>query len=161
MTKTNIIVKLQVDGVHQWPGVTKDHSLFSVFFLKYPHRHMFHIVAKKEVSHSDRDIEIINLKRNIEKYLQEHYYNAELKTHEFKDMSCEMIANMLVKVHGLSYCEVLEDGENGAEVMVTRNIIQIPITDQYSIQQALKDFEKSNPQTSTTAEQLKINYETK
>lgn len=116
MIKTNIIVKLQIDGTHQWSGVKKDHNLFSVFFLANPHRHMFHIVAKKEVSHGDRDIEIINLKRNIQDYLHNHYYNTELRTHEFKEMSCEMIASVLAKVFGLCYCEVLEDGENGAEV---------------------------------------------
>lgn len=125
MTKTNIIINLQVDGTHFWPGVVEHDELKPVHFLYHPHRHIFHIQAKKRVSHSDRDIEIITLKRNIQEYLSQHYFNEELQTHEFKTMSCEMIANMLVKIFELDYCSVLEDGENGGEVYVD----EMPVTE--------------------------------
>lgn len=122
--KTNVIVNLQVEGIHQWTDIReryKDYpELANVHFLEHPHRHMFHIEAKKRVSHDDRDIEIILLKRGIQEYISINYGTAMLKgeVHNFNDMSCEMIAADLVEAFGLNYCKVLEDGENGAEVVV-------------------------------------------
>jgi hypothetical protein len=104
--KTNIIVNLQHEALHQW----SDCSLKGVEFLKYPHRHIFHICCKKEVTHDDRDIEIILLKRKINKYLNEMFPKT------FGEMSCEMIAKLLLNCFELNYCSVLEDNENGAEV---------------------------------------------
>jgi len=106
----NIVVNLKVEGLHNWPKV----DIPEVMFLKYKHRHIFHIKAKMRVSHEDRDQEIIMLKRSIEEFLKSNYGQPC----EFKNMSCESIAVLLVKVFGLNYCEVLEDGENGAEVIL-------------------------------------------
>jgi len=119
MIKTNIIVKLQVEGFHNWPAA-KD-ILPEVAFLSDRHRHIFFIECKKEVSHSDRDVEIIMFKRSILEYLLQAHGNH---THgnrpyyllcEFGAMSCEMIAEELIKEFNLEYCSVLEDNENGAE----------------------------------------------
>lgn len=113
--KTNIIIKLQFEGLHQWPGVVEHKELEEVHFLASLHRHVFHITAKKEVTHDDRDIEIIKLKRNILEYLHRRYWTENANTHYLGSMSCEMLAKELAKFFGLNYCEVLEDGENGAE----------------------------------------------
>lgn len=107
--KTNIVVKLTFEGVHCWPKC----NIKEVMFLRNPHRHIFFVKCKKEVNHNDRDIEIIQLKRQIEKYL-----SAFKK--DFGSKSCEMIATLLVKEFNLNYCEVLEDNENGAEVFKER-----------------------------------------
>jgi hypothetical protein len=104
--QTKVIVTLRVEGVHHWPGCPFD----DVAFLKDKHRHIFHIKATKAVTHDDRDVEIIMLKREIEQYLFEAYEG------DFDTNSCEMIAKDLVTVFKLSSCEVLEDGENGAIV---------------------------------------------
>jgi|TARA_R110000764_G_scaffold1012_2_gene3796 hypothetical protein len=104
--RTNIIVNLQHEAVHQWT----DCKLEGVEFLAFPHRHIFHICCKKEVTHDDRDIEIILLKRKVNSFLDEMYPKT------FGDMSCEMIAKELLNVFELNYCSVLEDNENGAEV---------------------------------------------
>ena len=69
------------------------------------------------MSHDDRDIEIIMLKRNILEYLNKRYWTENANCLFFDSMSCEMIAAELVKYFALDYCEVLEDGENGAEVI--------------------------------------------
>lgn len=103
----NIIVKLQVEGIHHWPEC----PIVEVDFLKYPHRHIFHITCKKQVSHEDRDIEIIQLKRKINDYLIQRFNG------NFEKMSCEMIAIHLINKYELCYCSVLEDNENGAEVI--------------------------------------------
>lgn len=106
---TNVVVKLQVEGLHRWQGC----NIKEVIYLINEHRHIFHIVCKKEVSHDDRDIEIITLKHQILKYLHNAYGN-EVCT--FGSRSCEMIARELLEKFSLNYCSVLEDNENGAEV---------------------------------------------
>jgi len=107
--KKNIIVNLQFEAIHNWPRVAKESE---VNFLQYPHRHTFYIEAKKEVTHNDRQIEIITFKRQILHYLFNRFQDGNLG-----DMSCEQLAEELLQVFGLSYCKVLEDNENGAEVI--------------------------------------------
>ena len=80
-------------------------------FLRHPHRHIFHIELRKEVTHADRDVEIIKLKREIKDYLGEEPIN-------FQGRSCEMIADDLMDRFEASYVKVLEDGENGALVRI-------------------------------------------
>ena len=112
--KTNIIVTLQVEGVHHW------HNAKNVFpevgFLSRAHRHIFHITAKKQVHHDDRDVEFIMFKRDILEYMHRKYWREVIRVHDFKSKSCEMIAKELVKEFELEYCSVFEDYENGAEV---------------------------------------------
>lgn len=112
MMKTYVIVNLQVEGMHRWEAC----PFKEVEYLRNFHRHMFHIKAVKDVSHDDRDVEIIMLKREISSYLEAKYYYPALDLCHFGGMSCEMIAKDLVKQFNLEYCEVLEDGENGAAV---------------------------------------------
>ena len=60
-TKTTVIVKLAIDGTHNFP---KAAELFpEVDFLSARHRHMFHFTVSCAVTHSDRDKEFIMLKR--------------------------------------------------------------------------------------------------
>ena len=109
--KTNVIISLQMEGLHRWQGC----NIREVIFLINSHRHIFYITCKKAVSHNDRDIEIICTKRDIQKYLL-NKYSSDGITCDFGSMSCEMIAEELVKEFDLSYCSVMEDNENGAEV---------------------------------------------
>ena len=110
---TNVIINLQHECIHNWPEC----NLEGVEFLKYPHRHIFHICCKKLVSHDDRDVEIILLKREIQEFLNKVYPKT------FGSMSCEMNARELAEVFDLYYCSVLEDNENGAEVIDTTKMI--------------------------------------
>lgn len=102
--KTAVVVKLEVEGVHHWPEC----PIEDVAFLRDKHRHMFHIAASKLVTHDDRDVEIIMLKRKITAYIGIIY--------DFGPKSCEMIAKELLEKFDLWSCSVLEDGENGAHV---------------------------------------------
>lgn len=107
----NVVVTLQVEGLHHWP----DCPLPEVSFLRDKHRHMFHIKAKKRIDHGgstdqDRHVEIIMLKRKIKAFLRAEYAG------DFGSMSCEQIATVVRDEFQLSSVEVLEDGENGAEV---------------------------------------------
>lgn len=113
--KTFVTATLQVEGVHRW----KDCPFDEVKYLRDTHRHMFHIKVVKEVTHDDRDVEIIKLKKEVRVYLESMYYTTPQCLCDFGGMSCEMIAKELVENFELESCEVLEDGENGA--IVTSN----------------------------------------
>lgn len=115
--KTEVWVTLQVEGTHSWPKCPFE----EVAFLRDTHRHIFHIKAYKEVTHTDRDVEFIMLKREILDYLHFEYTQchdgAETRTvHTFGPKSCEMIATELIEEFELSRCSVSEDLENGAIV---------------------------------------------
>jgi hypothetical protein len=103
--KMKVVVSFQFEAVHSWP----DCPIEGVSFLKHPHRHMFHVKAVKPVTHSDRDVEIIMLKRQMQEMVKT--WGADLGS-----SSCEMIAEKLIRDFLLDSCEVLEDGENGAIV---------------------------------------------
>ena len=112
--KTSVIVKLQVDAMHNFP---KAAELFpEVAFLADRHRHMFHFEVKKEVFHDDRDVEFIMLKRDITDYLKQMYYKPETRTHEFGPRSCEMLAKEILNQFNCTAVSVWEDLENGAIV---------------------------------------------
>lgn len=107
-----VVIKLQVEGIHFW----KDCNIQEVMFLKEPHRHIFHIQCEKKVDHLDRDIEFIQLKRDVEDYLFANYHEPIIRCHNFAQMSCEMIARILKEKFNLCFVEVLEDNENGARI---------------------------------------------
>ena len=112
--KTNVIAKLEVEGLHNWPAAQ---SVFpEVGFLANMHRHKWFITAKKKVNHDDRDVEFIMFKRDIEQWLKTTYYNTLSRTHEFGAKSCEMLAKEIMEEFDCVYVSVFEDNENGAEV---------------------------------------------
>jgi len=112
--KTNVIAKLELEGLHNWPDARK---LFpEVGFLSSMHRHKWFITAKRRVNHDDRDVEFIMFKRDIEEYINKKFFDPELRTHVFGAMSCEMLARELVIYFDCTYVSVFEDDENGAEV---------------------------------------------
>jgi len=113
---TNVIVKLEIEGLHNWPDAQS--IVPEVGFLSSMHRHKWFITAKKQVNHDDRDVEFIMFKRDIEEWLGHTYYNLKSRTHEFGAKSCEMLAEEILKEFKCVYVSVFEDNENGAEVYV-------------------------------------------
>ena len=112
--KTYVIVRLQVDGEHNFPAAKE---LFpEVAFLSDPHRHIFHIEAACAVTHTDRDKEFIMLKRDMVDYFRQRYYNPQKRTHDFGSLSCEAIAVDLLTQFDCEWVEVWEDNENGGRV---------------------------------------------
>lgn len=115
-TTTSVIVKLSVDGTHNFP---KAYELFpEVDFLSQRHRHIFHFTVCKKVYHDDRDVEFIMFKRDVINYLHKQYYNFESRTCEFGPKSCEMLAREVLERFNCMWVEVWEDNENGARVEV-------------------------------------------
>jgi hypothetical protein len=110
---TNIIVKLQYEALHNWPGVVDVIPAQPwIHMLKDLHRHIFHITLEKKVSHSDRDVEIIMFKQHVLKRLEVTWGRPG----NLGSMSCEMLAEYLLKEYDCESVEVLEDNENGAKV---------------------------------------------
>jgi len=110
---TNIIVKLNYEALHTWPGVINvlpDQPW--IHMLKDKHRHLFSITLEKQVTHSDRDVEIILFKQQVLRKLEAAYGRPG----DLGSMSCEMLAEQLLKEHDCESVEVLEDNENGAKV---------------------------------------------
>lgn len=106
---TVVYSQVLFEAVHNWP----DCPIEEVWFLRYPHRHVFYIKAFKAVKHGDRDIEFIQLKHNIQQYLEKTYPD-----HNLGSKSCEMLASELIREFDLVRCDVSEDNENGAVVSV-------------------------------------------
>ena len=114
--KTNVIAKIEVDGLHNWPAAQ---AVFpEVGFLANMHRHKWYITAKKPVYHDDRDVEFIIFGRDIKQWLEHKYYVKEARTHDFGAKSCEMLAKEIMLQFDCVYVSVFEDNENGAEVYV-------------------------------------------
>lgn len=96
----------EIEGWHYWADAPA-----AVDFLRYPHRHVFHIITEFEVTDADREIEIFLKQWEIDNYLSEKYGG------HFMGMSCEMIAAEILNKFGAVRCEVNEDGKGGAIVV--------------------------------------------
>ena len=108
--KTVVEVTVKMPGIHFWADAKPP-----VEYLRDKHRHTFHFTARKQVLGLDREIEFIQLRRNIISHLEaEHFGDSE--SLDFDGMSCEMLAQELVEAFTLASCTVSEDGEFGATV---------------------------------------------
>jgi hypothetical protein len=104
--KIFLIIRTQFDASHNWPLC----DIAEVDFLRYPHRHVFHVEAKMQVEGNDREREFIVEKRQLEEYLRKDYSGRH-----FEGMSCEMICLDILDCFPHFYSvAVFEDGENGS-----------------------------------------------
>ena len=109
-TQCVIWCKFRFTAIHCWKEATG-----ASYFLRHPHRHEFHVKAGMTVTSLDREIEFIELKRKMKAYCKEAYEDKEF------EYSCEEIAMDLIETFGLSFCEVSEDGENGASIVKVKD----------------------------------------
>lgn len=105
--KKLIVIKTDFPATHHWP----DCDIPEVNFLRHPHRHLFYVVMKFRVDHNDRDIEFIRQKKEIEFFCEREYKDTFIGK-----MSCEDIAEELMKTFEADFVSVFEDNENGAEI---------------------------------------------
>jgi hypothetical protein len=107
-----IFCKLVVEGVHNWSTCDQE----EVMYLKYPHRHLFHIKCYAEVTHDDREKEFIMIKHRVREFFDSNY-PKENNLINFQSRSCEMIAKeILDHFPYIVKVEVSEDDENGVIV---------------------------------------------
>lgn len=109
---TQVLVRTQFEGSHFWGDAPDE-----VAFLRDLHRHMFHVEVLMTVEHSNRAIEIIMLKRHIDRIC-----SSLTEIIKQNGLSCEDIAHHIAKTLISRYIpdtcivQVLEDGENGGTV---------------------------------------------
>lgn len=106
---TYIWVTTSFVGFHRWKDAPSE-----VEFLRHFHRHVFHVKLFVPVSHDNRDVEFLQLKDRLDAYLVLTFGG------EGFEHSCEQIASMILDVYPhATRCEVSEDGENGATVILS------------------------------------------
>jgi 6-pyruvoyl-tetrahydropterin synthase len=90
--KRMIVVRTQFNGLHSWPECPID----SVAFLRYEHRHTFHVAVEFEVGHADRQLEFIKAQQAVDQAIRDCYgfYNQHCR---LGHSSCEMIAETLMR----------------------------------------------------------------
>lgn len=119
-SKRFIFVTFKQEGIHRYPEAATNPDLATgdwrdVSFLASPHRHMFHFRVELEVVHSNRCVEFIQFKRELQRL-----YSTGTLALDYK--SCEMMAEDLADYITKQYpgrdlvIEVAEDGENGARM---------------------------------------------
>lgn len=105
-----IVINLRQEGIHRWADCPFD----EVSFLRNYHRHEFHFNIELEVTHEDREVEIIMLKRKLQEFVGGMLLGP---THKSCEMMASDIGNFLkgwVFPSDRYYkVTVLEDGENG------------------------------------------------
>lgn len=102
-----VLTKNNIEGFHEWSNAPE-----KVSFLRNQHRHIFNIYCTFEVTHADRQIEIIMKQWEIEEYLKNKYGSPCL----FGGLSCEHIAAELLQKFEAVEVKVLEDEAGGAIV---------------------------------------------
>ncbi len=108
---TNVIITTQFEAIHAWYDCPYD----DVSYLRYPHRHIFYVTMKFNVSNdSDRELEFIRLKNKINYFIENNWRNNDLGY-----MSCEDICRKLMVLFGPVYVSVFEDNENGVEMIAS------------------------------------------
>lgn len=117
--KIHAIVRTRFIGLHVWSDAPPE-----VAFLANPHRHEFHVELACNQHHKDRDVEYLQLKRWLDNYLTTIGDSGNGNERLLAGMSCEMIASQIMHhARNEGYfprrCSVFEDGENGAELMVS------------------------------------------
>ena len=108
--KTTVIIDFDIAGLHNYPDAPDE-----VQFLRHRHRHLFRIRAGFFVNGLDREKEIFIMQSKVFEYLKRDFGFPC----EFKQMSCEMIAQTLLihfKHNNMIWCEVFEDNRGGARV---------------------------------------------
>lgn len=118
-----IKIRFEVPGLHSWGTMKEDlkdtpneELLDEVGYLQYPHRHTFKFEVIFDVSHGNRDLEFIHMRNKTHSMIHNYFWHPDKGTYDFRENSCEMIAEWLLqrlKTEGYPVTEVSvsEDGE--------------------------------------------------
>jgi hypothetical protein len=112
MIKKEVVIRFTFEGIHSWPGC----DIEEVKFLQHAHRHIFHVEMRIPVTHNDRDIEIIAMKRQATDFAKSEFGL------NMGSLSCEDMAEKIMLRFGCSSVVVTEDGENGASITNTEAV---------------------------------------
>ena len=114
MVTKQIIVKTQFEALHYWDTIPENHP---TWFLRNPHRHIFHIELRFVVHSSDREKEFIDYKHQVDTFLKAYFSQDEKSgIRNIGSRSCEHLAELLLTQFCATWVQVLEDNEMGAIV---------------------------------------------
>lgn len=106
--RTFVVVRTRFAALHCWPEC----NIKGKEYLKSPHRHEFHVELWFDVKHDDRDIEFIQAKEYVDRFITTNWEGEDLEA-----TSCEMMAQELATMFQAVRVSVFEDGENGSVVI--------------------------------------------
>lgn len=118
--ETNIRVAFERYKTHNFPGAATEEAMKSVAYLAQEHGHTFRMNVWMTVTHLDRELEFIIVRRFLEGFFDAMYPNENMG-----HVSCEMIAHALIAGCLTKYgsrvyrVTVDEDDNHGADVTYT------------------------------------------
>jgi hypothetical protein len=109
---TSIFVRTVAEGFHCWPDAPEHRA-----YLRAHHRHLFHIEARCEVAHDDREVEF----HDVRDFIQAVWGHTGFV--DWGTNSCEQIARTIGNGLHIRWprpwtVSVSEDNEAGAIVLV-------------------------------------------
>jgi uncharacterized protein YigA (DUF484 family) len=109
-----IEVNTRFEGMHRWESAPE-----AVFFLRNPHRHEFHVQARIQTFHDDRELEFILVKKQIEDWVRVLSFDLGRKSCEMlaKELAAQLLEKYGNDIERHVEVKVSEDGENGALVI--------------------------------------------
>lgn len=114
--KAFVEVRVTFPGMHRWPDAPD-----GVRWLRDPHHHEFHVVARVMAAHDDRAIETLTLADGIREFIGRTWTlkcaPAGPRFHDLGTLSCEQIARAILDHFDCEEVTVLEDGQHGGGVV--------------------------------------------
>jgi len=118
--QTYVVATFRFAGIHRWASQPDSAPRR---YLAAAHRHLFHAEVAVEVSHDDRDVEILALREAALDAIRRTF--PTLPTGEFNlgESSCESLCKVIASsvtafVKRPALVKVFEDGENGANLVL-------------------------------------------
>ena len=110
MIKRFVTISADFVGFHRWQDAPEEEA-----FLRNLHRHIFKVKVTFAVEHNDRNIEFFHKKKRLLGELA----RIEIFLRGEDGLSCEEIAETLMRKMKAVRVIVSEDGENEAELVET------------------------------------------
>ncbi len=88
-----IQVRTSFWGIHNWPEAPDE-----VAFLRYPHRHHFHVEVECRADHEDRELEFFMVKSVIDRFISgtcQPYHPRMWNLLDLGRTSCESLASSI------------------------------------------------------------------
>jgi len=112
MSKTELVISFEVDGLHSWPDAPDKYKEF-----RQIHRHLFKVICFLPTVESNdptrREVELWSLRQNVIQFLKSEFGEEPIN---FKTMSCEGISDYLKEHWNFSSVFVGEEWFLGAMV---------------------------------------------
>lgn len=105
---TFAVVRFTVEGWHCWPNAHEKRA-----YLRYKHRHLFHVEVRLQVFHDEREVEY----HDLLDFCKEHFLGGDRGADSCETMARGLAQKLTASFPGrLVEVSCLEDNEAGAVV---------------------------------------------